>query len=108
MTRINFTIEIFLRFTAKDMKYRTWKFAISKCIAWQGIQHDSSFKDFVYEDKGKSIEIRFALYFWFNFFFFNFLFLDPDIQVRCSIPGSLYLISSIALVLITKYLQNNT
>lgn len=38
---------------AKEMKYRTWKFAISKCIAWQGIQHDSSFKDFVYEDKGK-------------------------------------------------------
>lgn len=34
------------------MKYRTWKFAISKCIAWQGIQNDSSFKDFVYEDKG--------------------------------------------------------
>lgn len=39
--------------SAKEMKYRTWKFAISKCIAWQGIQHDSSFKDFVYEDKGK-------------------------------------------------------
>lgn len=38
------------------MKYRTWKFAISKCIAWQGIQHDSSFKDFVYEDKGKAKE----------------------------------------------------
>lgn len=35
------------------MKYRTWKFAISKCIAWEGIQHDSSFKDFVYEDRGK-------------------------------------------------------
>lgn len=40
-----------------------------------------------------------------SFVLFN---LDPDVQVRCSIPGTLYLISSIALVLITKYLQNNT
>lgn len=38
--------------SAKEMKYRTWKFAISKCMAWQGIQYDSSFKDFVYEDRG--------------------------------------------------------
>lgn len=45
-------MECDLCFSAKDMKYRTWKFAISKCIAWQGTQFDSSFKDFVYEDKG--------------------------------------------------------
>lgn len=36
------------------MKYRMWKFAISKCIAWEGIQYDSSFKDFVLEDKGNN------------------------------------------------------
>lgn len=34
------------------MKYRTWKFAISKCIAWQGTEYDSSFNNFVYEDRG--------------------------------------------------------
>lgn len=36
------------------MKYRTWKFAIKKCTAWEGVKSDSSFKDFVYEDKGSS------------------------------------------------------
>lgn len=50
----------FISIPAKDMKYRTWKFAISKCIAWQGIQHDSSFKDFVYEDKGKHQNVVYA------------------------------------------------
>lgn len=35
------------------MKYRTWKFAIDKCIAWQGTRYDKKFKDFAYEDKGK-------------------------------------------------------
>lgn len=39
------------------MKYRTWKFAISKCIAWQGTEYDSSFNDFVYEDKGMTEKI---------------------------------------------------
>lgn len=33
---------------------------------------------------------------------------DPNLQIQISIPGSLYLLSSIALVLITKYYQNST
>lgn len=52
-----------LYFSAKDMKYRTWKFAISKCIAWQGTQFDSSFKDFVYEDKGMHDDTIFPIQF---------------------------------------------
>lgn len=83
-----------------------WKFAISKCIAWQGTQYDSSFKDFSYEDKGTLQRTLSTLQIQNNLFLSNPL--DPDIQVRCSIPGSIYLISSIALVLITKYFQETT
>lgn len=99
------------RFTAKNTKYRTWKFAVSKCIAWQGTQYDNYFKDFVYEDKGSSSRSsNFKPYTKTNVQILcpNPHNSDPDIQVRCSIPGSIYLISSIALLLITKNLHRSS
>lgn len=100
------------------MKYRMWKFAISKCIAWEGTKYDAAFKDFVYEDKGtiqphyliNLVTTLISLFFYskYRFHFFFSFFLDPDIQVRCSIPGSIYLITSVALVLITNFFQKPT
>lgn len=34
-------------------------------------------------------------------------FLDPELAVRCSIPGSIFIFSSIALLLVTQFLQKN-
>lgn len=43
-----------MHFVAKDVKYRTWKFAIKKCIDWEGVPNDSKeFKDLLYEDHGE-------------------------------------------------------
>lgn len=56
---MTFTLATFHTFSVKEMKYRTWKFVINKCLAWQGTQYDPAFKDFVYEDKGNfSAEFR--------------------------------------------------
>lgn len=41
-----------------------------------------------------------------NYIMYTFykLFLDPDLTIRYSIPGSIYIISSIALLFVTKYM----
>lgn len=38
----------------RDFKYRKWKFAIQKCMNWEGIPSgDGKLLDLLYEDKGR-------------------------------------------------------
>lgn len=90
----------------KEMKYRTWKFVINKCLAWRGTQYDPAFKDFVYEDKGKFAKLKNKIIH--SSKIIEFPNLDPDLQVLTSVPGTVYLISSIILLMITKHLQNSS
>lgn len=86
----------------RDVKYRRWKRALKKCLSWDTTcNSNDDIIDYSYEDKGKFIVFFFR--YLYNFFFFS----DPELAVRCSIPGSIFIFSSIALLLITQFIQKN-
>ncbi|KAJ6647195.1 Glycerol kinase 2 [Pseudolycoriella hygida] len=62
--------------TQRDLKYRRWKYAIMKCLRYNG-----NFTEISYEDR------------------------DPEMFVRNSIPGTVFLFTSIALLLATRFFQ---
>ncbi|XP_037041716.1 glycerol kinase [Bradysia coprophila] len=60
----------------RDLKYRRWKYTIAKCLRYNG-----TFTEISFDDK------------------------DPEMVVRNSIPGGVFLFSSFALLLATKFFQ---
>lgn len=91
-------------FSERNLKYARWKFAIKKCLCWDNNDGNNNIPSISFQDKGNVNKKNFFVHFvsYFSSFFF---FADPELAVRCSIPGGIFVISSFALYLITKFLQ---
>lgn len=97
--KLSFAIE-------RDLKYRRWKFAIKKCLNWDIGDHNSMTTELEYEDKGKRCEYTYRALRGCQKVIVTFS-ADPQLAVRCSIPGGVFLISSFALYLVTTFLRQS-
>ncbi|XP_055585902.1 glycerol kinase-like [Uranotaenia lowii] len=70
-----------LNSSQRNMKFRKWKIAVDRCLNFDSVSEDLS--KFQQEDR------------------------DPEYSVRCSIPGSVYLVSSFALLVLAQILPQN-
>ncbi|KAH8320859.1 hypothetical protein KR067_011390 [Drosophila pandora] len=68
----------------RELLYKRWSYAVKKCLHWNN-----------YETYEADVEL------------FAQRELDPNFSVRRSIPGSLFLTTSFALLLLANYLKNN-
>ncbi|KAH8279275.1 hypothetical protein KR026_005388 [Drosophila bipectinata] len=68
----------------RELLYKRWSYAVKKCLHWNN-----------YETYEADVEL------------FAQRELDPNYSVRRSIPGSLFLTTSFALLLLANYLKNN-
>ncbi|KFB38191.1 hypothetical protein ZHAS_00005502 [Anopheles sinensis] len=66
----------------RDMKFRRWKMAVDRCLNFDSVSESDPVK-LIYGGR------------------------DPDSYVRCSIPGSVYIVSSFALVVVAQLLKQN-
>uniref|UniRef100_A0A8D8F9L8 glycerol kinase n=1 Tax=Culex pipiens TaxID=7175 RepID=A0A8D8F9L8_CULPI len=71
-----------LNSSQRDMKFRKWMVAVDRCVNFESVS-ETDLSKFQQET------------------------LDPDHTVRCSIPGSVYVISSFALVVLAQILQQS-
>lgn len=69
--------------TVRDLKYRRWKRAMQKCISWDTSAYCDPAADQPFDDR------------------------DPDQLIRSSIPGALFIFSSLALLLGTQFMQQS-
>ncbi|XP_058058841.1 glycerol kinase [Anopheles bellator] len=66
----------------RDMKFRRWKMAVDRCLNFDSVSESDPVK-LIFDGR------------------------DPDYYVRCAIPGSLFFISSFALIVISEMLLQN-
>uniref|UniRef100_A0A2M4BHS6 glycerol kinase n=1 Tax=Anopheles marajoara TaxID=58244 RepID=A0A2M4BHS6_9DIPT len=66
----------------RDMKFRRWKMAVDRCLNFDSVSENDPVK-LVFDGR------------------------DPDYYVRAAIPGSLFIVSSFALIVVSSMLQQN-
>lgn len=66
----------------RDMKFRRWKMAVDRCLNFDSVSENDPVK-LVFDGR------------------------DPDYYVRSAIPGSLFIVSSFALIVVSSMLQQN-
>ncbi|XP_053669620.1 glycerol kinase [Anopheles nili] len=66
----------------RDMKFRRWKMAVDRCLNFDSVSENDPVKLI---GDGR----------------------DPDSYVRCSIPGSLFIVSSFALIVVAQLMRQN-
>ncbi|XP_055382290.1 glycerol kinase [Condylostylus longicornis] len=67
----------------REILYQRWHYAVKKCISWDNFEnYENEIQIFTQREK------------------------DPDANVRRSIPGSLFITTSFALLLVARYLKN--